>query len=415
MGRQHSATLNVVAKGLIIEERHLEAISDSTMTARSNFRPDIQGLRAVAVALVILVHASVPGFEGGYLGVDIFFVISGFVITDLLQRQTPRSVRHNLRHFYARRIRRIIPAATLTLVTTVVAAYALLGPNFEARLLVDVRWAALFGANFRFINTGSNYFVPGVAPSLVTHYWSLAVEEQFYLVYPVVVFSLTWFTTQKNRALVLGNFLVVAILVSGWWSYHLTPSNPVAAFYSPFTRFWELALGGLMALLPAAWARRNPTWNTVVAVLAAAALGCAVWRLNSSSVIPGILAWWPCGAAALLLWTGQSTVRGAPASWLSWRPLRYVGDISYSLYLWHYPWLMLPLQRVHPISSPMARVLEIAGACVCAVVSYHFVENPIRRSKRLDRDGWSTVLLLLVCVAMSWDATLIIGHLAHVP
>jgi len=380
-------------------------------SSHSVFRPDIQGLRAVAVALVILVHASVPGLEGGYVGVDIFFVISGFVITALLQRQPPRNVRQNLRHFYARRIRRIIPAATLTLVATVIAAYFLLGGNFDSKLLVDVRWAALFGANFRFINTSSNYFVPGVAPSLVTHYWSLAVEEQFYLFYPLVVFSLTWFTTKRNRSLVLANFLFIAIVVSAWWSYHLTPSNPVAAFYSPFTRFWELALGGLIAVIPAAWARKSPRVNSVIAVLAVVVLGTAVWRLNATSAIPGVLAWWPCGAAAVLLWTGQSSVKGAPASWLSWRPVRYVGDISYSLYLWHYPWLMLPLQRINPISSPMARVLEVAGASVCAVLSYHFVENPIRRSKRLDHDGWATALLLLVCVALSWDATLVIGHL----
>jgi peptidoglycan/LPS O-acetylase OafA/YrhL len=127
-----------------------------------------------------------------------------------------------------------------------------------------------------------------------------------------------------------------------------------------------------------------------------------------------VLAWWPCGASALLLWTGQASVKGAPGSWLSWRPLRYVGDISYSLYLWHYPWLMLPLQRVHPISSPWARVVEVVGATACAVVSYHFVENPIRWSRRLSRDGWTTALLLLVCAALSWDVTLVIGRLGHV-
>ncbi len=388
--------------------------TDASVEGRGSFRPDIQGLRAVAVVLVILVHASVPGLEGGYVGVDIFFVISGFVITGLLLRQPPRSVRENLGHFYARRIRRIVPAATLTLVATVVAAYLLLGVNFESQLLGDVRWASMFAANFRLINTGSNYFVPGIAPSLVTHYWSLAVEEQFYLFYPLVVFSLTWITPRRYRELTLAIFLIVAIAVSAWWSFHLTPINPVTAYYSPFTRFWELALGGLVAVLPAAWARRSPRLNSAVAILAVAVLGTAVWRLNANSVFPGVLAWWPCAASAVLLWTGQASVKGAPASWLSWRPVRYVGDISYSLYLWHYPWLMLPLQRVQPISSPMARVVEVAGTAACAVVSYHFVENPIRHSRRLSRDGWVTALLLLICIALSWNVTLLIGRLAHV-
>jgi peptidoglycan/LPS O-acetylase OafA/YrhL len=379
----------------------------------SHFRPDIQGLRAVAVVLVILVHASVPGFEGGYVGVDIFFVISGFVITGLLMRQPPRSIRRNLAYFYANRIRRIVPAATLTLIATVIAAYVLLGVNFETSLLGDVRWAALFAMNFRLINTGSNYFIPGIAPSLVTHYWSLAVEEQFYLFYPLVVFSLTWLTPREHRARTLGFFLAVAVVASAWWSYHLTPINSVAAYYSPFTRFWELALGGLIAVLPAAWARRSPRTNSLVALAAVVVLGVAVAHLNANSLFPGVLAWWPCGAAALLLFTGQASVRGAPASWLSWRPVRYVGDISYSLYLWHYPWLMLPLQLVHPFSSATARIVEVAGAATCAVLSYHFVENPIRHSKRLVRDGWATALLLLICVALSWDVTLVIGRLAH--
>jgi peptidoglycan/LPS O-acetylase OafA/YrhL len=378
-----------------------------------HFRPDIQGLRAVAVVLVILVHASVPGFEGGYVGVDIFFVISGFVITGLLMRQPPRSIRRNLAYFYANRIRRIVPAATLTLIATVIAAYVLLGVNFETSLLGDVRWAALFSMNFRLINTGSNYFIPGIAPSLVTHYWSLAVEEQFYLFYPLVVFSLTWLTPREHRARTLGFFLVVAVVASAWWSYHLTPINSVAAYYSPFTRFWELALGGLIAVIPAAWVRRSPRANSLVALAAVVVLGFAVAHLNANSLFPGVLAWWPCGAAAALLLTGQASVRGAPATWLSWRPVRYVGDISYSLYLWHYPWLMLPLQLVHPFSSATARIVEVAGAATCAVLSYHFVENPIRHSKRLVRDGWATALLLLICVALSWDVTLVIGRLAH--
>ena len=379
------------------------------------FRPDIQGLRAVAVLLVILAHARVPGFEGGYVGVDVFFVISGFVITELLMRQPPRQVRRNLAHFYARRIRRIVPAATVVLATTVVAAYALLGTNFDPTLLGDVRWAAFFSANFRLIHTHSNYFIPGIAPSLVTHYWSLAVEEQFYLFFPLVVFSLTWLSSGRHRAKLLGLCLVAGIVASAWWSWHLTPINPTTAYYSPFTRFWEIGLGGLVALMPRAWAARTPFFNAVIAALSVAVLADVVGHLNTTSVYPGVLAWWPCGATAVLLWTGEASSRGAPATWLSWRPMRYVGDISYSLYLWHFAWLMLPLQMVHPPNAAWARWLEVAGASICAIGSYHLLENPIRRGRSFDRDGWSVVLLLLVCLAVSFDATLLVGHFAHVP
>ncbi len=376
----------------------------------STFRPDIQGLRALAVILVIASHAGVPGFGGGYVGVDVFFVISGFVITGLLLRQPAHGVRHNLAYFYQRRIRRIVPAATVTLVVTVVMARVLLGSNFDVRLLDDVRWAALFAANFRFIYTSANYFIPGLTPSLVTHFWSLGVEEQFYLCYPIIVFTFAWLTPARDRLKILGAFLVGAVALSAWWSAHLTHVAPITAYYSPFTRFWELALGGLVAVVPAAWARRTPAINSLLALLALVVLGLAVVHLNARSAYPGVLAWWPCAAAAVLLYTGQASVRGAPATWLSWRPCRYVGDISYSLYLWHYPWLMLPLQLSHPYSSPFARVVEVAGATLCAVLSYHFVENPIRHSRRLDRDPVAVVLLLLVCVALTIVVTLLLAH-----
>ena len=387
----------------------------SALVAPSGFRPDIQGLRAVAVLLVVMSHAGVPGLAGGYVGVDVFFVISGFVITGLLLRQPAHQVGPNLVSFYARRIRRIVPAATLALVTTTVVADVALGRRMDPALLTDVRWAALFSANFRFIHTGSNYFVPGVSPSLVTHFWSLGVEEQFYLCFPIVVFTLAWLAPPRARRAALGVVLVLGVVASAWWSAHLTVLDPTPAYYSPFTRFWELALGGLVATLPASWARRAPRANAVLATIALSVLALAVGHLTTSSVYPGVLAWWPCAATAVLLWTGQASARGGPRSWLSWRPLRYVGDVSYGFYLWHYGWLMLPLQFAHPLASPLDRVVEVVGAFACAVASYHLLENPLRRSGRLDRDRWAVFLMLAVCVALTWDATVVVAHLARVP
>lgn len=366
------------------------------------------------MVLVILAHARVPGFEGGYVGVDVFFVISGFVITGLLMRQPARGVARNLGHFYARRVRRIVPAASLVLVGTTVAAYVELGANFDPKLLGDVRWATLFSANFRLIHTSSNYFIPGIAPSLVTHFWSLAVEEQFYLVFPLVIFSLSALVPVTRRKVAIAAFLVVAIVASAWWSYHLTPVNPTTAYYSPFTRFWEIALGGLVAVLSRAWVRRPPAVDRAAGLVALVVLAVSVARLNTQSVYPGLLAWWPCGASAVLLFTGAASAPGGASTWLSRRPARYVGDISYSLYLWHFVWLMLPLQMAAVPTSPSARVLEVGGAVLCAVGSYHLLENPVRRSKRLDRDGVAVALLLFVALAVSWDATLVVGHFAHV-
>ena len=381
----------------------------------SHFRGDIQGLRALAVILVILNHASVPGLEGGYVGVDVFFVISGYVITTLLWRQPPHQLWRNLTAFYARRVRRIVPAATLVLTLTVVVAYLSLGSRFSPELLGDVRWASLFGANFRLIATGSNYFIPGVAPSLVTHFWSLGVEEQFYLVYPLVVLVTLRAISPRQRRATLFVVVAVGVVASAIWSFHVTPVNAVVAYYSPLTRFWELGLGGLVALVPPDWARRTPRTNAILAVLALLGLGYAVTSLNDTSQYPGVLAWGPCAASAVLLWTGTAQSRGGPATWLAWRPCRYVGDISYSLYLYHYAWLMIPLMWATPPHVWWARAAEVAGAFLCAVASYHVLENPLRRSAALSRDHWAVALLLLVCVALSWNATLLVGHLGHFP
>ncbi len=375
------------------------------MISDSRFRSDIQGLRAVAVLLVVLAHAGVPHFAGGYIGVDVFFVISGYVITGLLLRQPPRSIRANLVYFYSRRIRRIVPAATVVLVATVVATYLWLGPNTGVPLLGDVRWASLFAVNWHFIQTSSSYFIPGVPPSLVTHYWSLSIEEQFYIVFPLIVFTVGVLSAVRRRRLALATALALAIVTSSWWSMHLSTINATQAYYSPFTRFWELALGGLLVLLPQQWSMRARRSNAVLGTIALAVIVVAAWRLTDTSVYPGALAWWPCGATAVLLWTGKRGIAGGPSTWLSWRPAQYVGNVSYSFYLWHYLWLMLPLQYATTPMAPWARALQVVAAFACAAVSYHFLENPIRKSKWLDARPYAVGLLLVGCVLLTWSVT----------
>ena len=165
--------------------------------------------------------------------------------------------------------------------------------------------------------------------------------------------------------------LVLAIIASSWWSVHLTSINATQAYYSPFTRFWELALGGLLVLLPRAWSERTPRLNAVVALVALVAVVTAALSLNDQSVYPGVLAWWPCGATAVLLWTGQASCTFGPATWFSWRPFQYVGNVSYSFYLWHYLWLMLPQQYATTPMSSLSRVAQVLAAFACAVLSYH--------------------------------------------
>jgi len=267
----------------------------------------------------------------------------------------------------------------------------------------------LFAVNWHFIATNASYFIPGVFPSLVTHYWSLAIEEQFYIVFPLIVFTLGVVFGVRARVRALAVVLVLVVVASSWWSIHLTAINAVQAYYSPFTRIWELALGGLLTLLPRRWAQRTPRFNAATATLALMVVIASAWRLTDVSVYPGSLAWWPCGATAWLIWTGQSSSVGGPATWLSWRPIQYVGNVSYGFYLWHYAWLMLPLQYATTPMAPLSRLVQVAAAFGCAVVSYHFLENPIRHSRWIDDRPWAAGLLLAFCLLLTWSVTWIYG------
>src|SRR4051812_20829265 len=200
-------------------------------------RGDIQGLRAVAVLLVVLSHAGVGALAGGYVGVDVFFVISGFLITGILLSQASEKGSISLVGFYARRARRILPAAALTLLATEVAAYFLLNLVRAREAVWDSLYAAAFASNFRFAARGLDYFEQGQPPSPLLHFWSLAVEEQFYLVWPALLSAalLGAAATRRRRALVV---LVVIAAASFAWSVHLTKALPPAAYFSSFTRAW---------------------------------------------------------------------------------------------------------------------------------------------------------------------------------
>jgi peptidoglycan/LPS O-acetylase OafA/YrhL len=365
------------------------------------------------VILVIGNHAHAPGFGAGYIGVDIFFVISGYVITQLLLRETGKGVSLGLKDFYSRRIRRIVPAATATLVGTLIVAELVLGTGLNTNLPGDVRWASLFAANFRLISTGSNYFVPGIFPSLITQFWSLAVEEQFYLVFPLVVFLIARHVAPHRRVRVLSLTLLGGIALSGWWSIHISATEPIPAYYSPFTRFWELGLGCLLAAITTRPAIRTVRSDRLAVGLGSILLLIALFDLNSSSVYPGSLAWLPCAATFLLIWAGGRGARTPVTRVLSNRRLGYIGDISFSLYLWHWVWLKLPEQLPSPLTGFGWRFVEIVGAAITSVLSYHLLENPIRRSRRLAADRVAIALVLVVCVVAAWTTAAIVGRYIH--
>lgn len=341
-------------------------------------RGDIQGLRAVAVGTVVLGHAGVAGFAGGYVGVDVFFVISGFLITGILLRELNRTGRVSVLDFYARRARRILPAAAVTLVATTIAAWAAFSSLRLTEVLHDVVWASLFGANVHFARAGSDYFASDTFVSPVQHFWSLAVEEQFYLVWPAV-FLVSALLLPRGRALrLVGGVLVVICAASLIWSVQRTEAAPTSAYFSTFTRAWELGVGALLALAATRiqWISRG-----LLGALSWLGLGLIAWScltFTDSTEFPGSAAVMPVLGAALVLAGGIVPTPYGASLVLDRGPMRRLGDISYSLYLVHWPVLMVPAMAAGHDLSGVRRALLVALAVVLAAISYRWVETPFR-------------------------------------
>jgi peptidoglycan/LPS O-acetylase OafA/YrhL len=358
-------------------------------------RDDLQGLRAAAVLLVVLSHAGLPFLRGGYVGVDVFFVLSGFLITGLLLSQARRDGRVRLGDFYVRRARRILPAAVLTLVATDIAAHQLLNFVRAREAVHDSVWAAFFAANVHFARTGGDYFAQAQPPSPVQHFWTLAVEEQFYLVWPVALAVALLVAPLRRRVLWI---VVAAGAASFAWSVHATASDQAAAYFSTSARAWELALGAALAIgalrLPAA-----AGWLGLACIVAA---GIA---FSGSTEFPGYAALLPTIGAALVI----AAREGGASRALSIAPMRYVGDRSYAFYLWHWPVLVLAAGYAgHALSTP-TRLGLLAGAFVLSILTYALFENPIRRMRWRTPTGallWPASAAVILAVALPILASL---------
>jgi peptidoglycan/LPS O-acetylase OafA/YrhL len=387
-------------------------------------RDDIQGLRAVAVLLVALGHAGVGFLKGGFIGVDVFFVLSGFLITGLLLAGAAKHGYVSLRDFYARRAKRILPAAALTLIVTDFAAYHLLNFVRAKEAVLDSIWAAFFSANIQFARQGVDYFAQGQPPSPVQHYWSLAVEEQFYLVWPVLLsLVLIGFTIHRRnrrrvarpaeatranpRLRLLTLVIVVGGLASLVWSIYYTHRTPLGAYFSTFARAWELALGAALAIGASRLlhisdrARALMGWAGVLAIAAAAVF------FTERTPFPGSAALLPTVGTALVIAAGigNERSRGGVGTLLGRGPLRYVGDRSYAFYLWHWPVLVIAAYYVGHTVSVGANLVLLAGAFLLSIISYGTIENPIRRARvtqpiRTSAVLWGTSVALVVIVAM---------------
>ncbi|HMX71967.1 MAG TPA: acyltransferase family protein [Solirubrobacterales bacterium] len=361
-----------------------ESGSPTAKAAGSNFRPDIQGIRAIAVTLVLACHASIPWAKGGFIGVDVFYVLSGFLITGLVVREIEKTGKVSIRNFYARRAKRLLPMAALVLVFICIGTLFIFSLARQVEIGGDVFAAALYFVNWHFIIQGVDYFAAADGiHSPVQHYWSLSVEEQFYVVWPLILLAAGALAAKFRRptkGLVL-IFIVPVAIASLIYSIHFTQVNPEAAFFSTIARAWQLAFGAVLAMiLPKKIGM--PAWlATVIGVIAVGVLGWATYTMSASTPFPGSNGLYPVGATIALLVVGASGA-GITTRILSTRPFQYLGNISYSWYLWHWPFVVFALGIFDNLNWHWLVVATLIS-WIPTQISHTLLEDPVRRAKIL--------------------------------
>jgi peptidoglycan/LPS O-acetylase OafA/YrhL len=361
-------------------------------------RPDIQGLRALAVGLVLVYHLRPDRLPGGFVGVDVFFVISGFLIVGMLAEEIRQTGRLRLLNFYARRIRRLLPAATFVLLVVVAGTLVLLPMSRWPAIMREVAASALDVQNWVLAVLSGDYAQATAAASPVQHYWSLSVEEQFYLIIPLIlVISVA---AARGRHTARSVLCVVALLTAGSLIYSVlvTSSPPAGAYFVTPTRIWELGIGGLTAMVMHQ-VRLGRVVRMLLGWVGLALVLFSALRLSTSMAFPGWIALLPTvGAAALLVAgtvpDGQRLAMVEVSRPLGWQPLRYLGDISYSLYLWHWPVIVFVLERSGADRLTAVQVLKVfAVSLVLSILSKHAIEDRFRH--RHGREGRRRVAYLL--------------------
>ncbi len=340
---------------------------NASLTQHSTYRPEIDGLRAIAVLGVVLFHAEL-GVRGGYVGVDVFFVISGFLITGIIARSLHEGT-FQLSDFFTRRIKRILPASVMMITIVAIAGAILLVPSDFERLMRAALWNSALLANFHF-SQQTGYFAEHSELQPLLHCWSLAVEEQFYLIFPAFMLLLHKFSRRHMFAMVcLVGLLSLSFCI--WQTQH----NQTYAFYLLPSRAWELAAGAALALAPIKSISR--TWSSVLSVGGALAIAYALFFFDTGTSFPGAWALLPVGGSVAVI-AGTAHHANGIRRLLASKPLVAVGAISYSIYLWHWPLLAFANLLMTDVSFMMRVMLAIASIAL-AIPSYYLVEQPFRR------------------------------------
>jgi peptidoglycan/LPS O-acetylase OafA/YrhL len=373
----------------------------------TNFRPEIQALRAIAVALVVLFHLWPNRLSGGFIGVDIFFAISGFLITGHILREATSDRGIRLGQFWARRVRRLLPAAYLVLAASLITVLTLLPPRIWKETAIQIGASALGIQNWTLAATSVDYFGSSEQPSLVQHYWSLSLEEQFYLVWPLVIFAafaLTRHLSRRRRLQIVGTAMTLICAASLVWSVFESNAMPTVAYFSTFTHGWEFALGGLLslcmdALMSTRWSRMERTrglvsWAGLVAILYSAAF------YSGHSAFPGWIALLPIAGTLAVISAGTSGSRFHRVLLMKSKPVQLIGDASYSIYLWHWPMIVaLPFVLGHELGT-VHKVAILITSIALGWVTKVLVEDPARRSKVLNYRTWLNYAVAAVAASV---------------
>ena len=382
-----------------------------------DYRPDLQGLRALAVLLVLAAHAGVPGLQGGFVGVDVFFVLSGFVITRLLLAQWLEHGRIGLVDFWARRMRRLLPALALVIGTTLAVGVWLYAPFPMTAFSVSAPYALLYASNIYFAHSARDYFDESSSRDWFLHTWSLGVEEQFYVFWPLFLLALAWggrryflrhkAKGERNLSPLGGGLALIALgsfLLMLYWSQH----NAQWAFYMMPARIWQFAAGAFLAV---GWfgsaGRLNPGRRTstgLAMVGMGLIIGAAVF-LSPEQAYPDVKAIVPVLGAVLVILAGNKTA-GRGGAGLGTPLAVWIGDRSYALYLWHWPVLML-VAGLGWLSAGQAAAVGLLLALALAVLSYRFVEQPLWKGRwaRVGSSGFVLVLGATLVMALAAAST----------
>ena len=375
---------------------------------RSAVRPEIQALRALAVLTVVVYHVWPDVMPGGFVGVDVFFAISGFLITAHLVREVDKTGTLGLWQFWARRMRRLLPAALLTLFVCAAATIALVPQLYWQQFLTEIGTSTAYVQNWQLASDAVDYLGADNRPSPVQHFWSLSAEEQFYVLWPLLIIVAAW--TARRRLAITGVLLTVTGL-SLWYSISETAANPAAAYFVTPTRAWEFGAGGLLALLGTRAvapdrARAALSWAGLAAV------GYAAGAYSTETAFPGWAAIVPVVGALAVIHAGMPAARWSPARILRIRPAQFLGDISYSVYLWHWPLLVFaPFVFTDPEPTAL-RIAVPVLTVLLAWVTKVLVEDPVRRSAWLSAQPRMTFACSAAATAVL--AAVLVGGTTHV-